>query len=185
MQARVDDGRGRGSNPPTVAPALPLRFQLDTLTAPAVRDLVATHLRTMRAQSPACSAHALEIDALRGPDLRFWSVWSDEDLVGCGALKRLSPAHGELKSMHIRTGWRRRGLAARLLTHLEEQAIAAGRHRLSLETGSQAAFAPARQLYASFGYLPCEPFGSYVEDPNSAFMSKSLTEGSDRLPSDR
>lgn len=151
-----------------------LRFELDPLTSTAVRELVATHLATMHAVSPPGSCHALEIDGLQGDDLQFWSVWSDGELVGCGGLKTLSPTDGEIKSMHVRERWRGRGVAARILAHIEDAARARGLERLWLETGSQAAFEPARRLYAAFGYTECGPFGDYAEDPNSTFMSREL-----------
>jgi putative acetyltransferase len=151
-----------------------VRFELDPLTAEPVRGLVATHLAVMHAQSPQQSVHALEIDGLQGDDVRFWSVWVDDELVGCGALKRLSDTEAEIKSMHVQQQWRGKGLAQAILRHLEAQARRDGVERLSLETGSQDTFEPARRLYASFGYVECGPFATYVPDPNSTFMTKRL-----------
>jgi putative acetyltransferase len=151
-----------------------LRFEVDPLTSEAVRDLVATHLRVMRSQSPACSVHALEVEGLQAADITFWSVWIGPSLAGCGALKELSPTEGEIKSMHVRAEWRGQKLGAQILTHIEATARARGMMRVSLETGSQDEFEPARRLYASFGYVECGPFGSYVPDPNSTFMTKAL-----------
>lgn len=151
-----------------------LRFELDALTSLEVRELVETHLATMHAQSPPESTHALAIDELQGDAVQFWSVWLGDELVGCGALKQLSPDDGEIKSMHIRVAWRKRGFAVRLLEHIETAARAAGFSRLWLETGSMAEYEPARRLYASFGYAECGPFADYVEDPNSTFMTKTL-----------
>lgn len=152
----------------------PLRFELDPLTSPEVRELIAMHLATMRAASPPESVHALEPDGLARPDVQFWSVWVETELVGCGALETLSPTDGEIKSMHVRAAWRGRGLAARILTHLEDAARAQGMSRLWLETGSMVEFEPARRLYAAFGYTECDPFADYVQDPNSTFMTKRL-----------
>jgi putative acetyltransferase len=151
-----------------------LRFEIDPLTSEAVRDLVATHLRVMRSQSPACSVHALEIEGLQAADITFWSVWIGTSLAGCGALKDLSPTEGEIKSMHVQAHWRGQRLGSQILTHIEAAARARSMIRVSLETGSQDEFEPARRLYASFGYVECGPFGSYVPDPNSTFMTKAL-----------
>lgn len=155
-------------------PELRLRFELDPLTAPAVRELIATHLGAMRAASPPESVHALEVDGLRHPDIQFWSVWGGDELVGCGALKTLSASDGEIKSMHVREASRGRGFASRILLHIEGAARARGLSRLWLETGSMAEFEPARRLYASFGYISCGPFADYVDDPSSTFMTKGL-----------
>ncbi|WP_052547562.1 GNAT family N-acetyltransferase [Enhygromyxa salina] len=151
-----------------------LRFELDPLTSAPVRELIATHLAQMRSQSPACSVHALDVDHLRGADVRFWSAWIGAAVVGCGALKQLTPTTGEIKSMHVLAAWRGHGIAAKLLAHIEAAARDRGLTRLSLETGSQPAFEPARKLYTSFGYIACGPFGAYTNDPNSSYMSKLL-----------
>lgn len=151
-----------------------LRIISDPLTDPAVQALIATHLTQMRAQSPACSVHALEIEALQGPELSFFSAWQGEVLIGCGALKRIDASHGELKSMHILATHRGKGYSRTILTHLEDQARAMGLTRLSLETGSQPEFAPARALYASAGYTECPPFEGYGPDPHSFFMTRTL-----------
>lgn len=153
---------------------MPLRFEPDPLSAPAVRELIATHLRTMRALSPPESTHALEIDGLKQPGMQFWSVWRGPELVGCGALKRLSAKDGEIKSMHVLEAWRGRGIAAQILLYIEQAARSLGLSRLWLETGSMPAFEPARRLYRSHGYSLCGPFGEYREDPNSTFMTKDL-----------
>lgn len=158
----------------TVGSMPALRFELDPLTSETVRTMIANHLVLMRSQSPACSVHALEIERLQAPDIEFWSAWMDDELVGGGALKQLSATEGELKSMHVLMAWRGRGLASQILAHLEARARAAGLSRLSLETGSQDTFEPARRFYTKHGYAPCGPFDTYDEDPNSAFMTKAL-----------
>ena len=151
-----------------------LRFERDDLVSRRVRNLIATHLATMRAQSPPESVHALEIDALRAPDVAFWSAWLGDELVGCCALKTLPLYEGEIKSMHVLSAWRGRGFASRMLEHIEAAARAAGMTRLWLETGSTVEFEPARRLYASFGYVECGPFADYGDDPCSTFMTRSL-----------
>lgn len=144
------------------------------LTDHRIIGLLQEHLRDMARHSPPESIHALDLDGLRRPELSFWTVWDGEELLGCGALKQLDAAHGEIKSMRTANAHRRRGVAAAMLRHLLDQAAARSYRRLSLETGSMAAFEPARRLYASFGFDFCGPFDSYVDDPNSVFMTRLL-----------
>jgi putative acetyltransferase len=151
----------------------------DDLRGPDIRALLDEHLRDMRAISPPESVHALDLAALRGPDITFWTVWSASELLGCGALKELDPRHGEIKSMRTAAAHRREGVARAMLRHILREAESRGYLRLSLETGSQAAFEPARRLYASFGFAFCPPFGTYGEDPNSVFMTRLLEGGPD------
>ena len=151
-----------------------MRFEIDDLTREPVRALLEEHLRHMRAVSPPESVHALDIDGLRAPEVTFWTAWVDGDLAACGALKALSIAHGELKSMRTVTARRGQGVGRAMLAHLLAQAQSRGYQRLSLETGSMAAFAPARRLYESFGFSVCDPFADYVSDPNSVFMTRTL-----------
>ena len=128
----------------------------------------------MASLSPPESVHALGLEALRKPDITFWSVWQNSELVGCGALKELDARHGEIKSMRTVSLHLRKGVAARLLCHILDEARRCSYRRLSLETGSMDAFAPARQLYARFGFQLCGPFSDYVEDPHSVFMTREL-----------
>jgi putative acetyltransferase len=153
-----------------------MKIKIDDLTGPAIQALLQEHLESMYSLSPPESVHALDINALRRPDITFWSVWDGEDLLGCGALKQLDRFHGEIKSMRTVEAHRRRGVAKRLVEHIIDQARRRGYRRLSLETGSMAAFEPARKLYAAFGFSYCGPFADYVLDPNSSFMTLDLTE---------
>src|SRR5262249_40961999 len=132
------------------------------------------HLTKARAETAPGSAHALDVTGLQSPDISFWTMWEDDELVGCGALKQLSPDHGEVKSMHIVQSKRRRGAASAMLRHIIATARARGMSRLSLETGSWDYFRPARAFYRRHGFVECPPFGDYVLDPNSVFMSLSL-----------
>jgi len=152
----------------------PLRIKIDNLKGPEVAALLAEHLRWMRSVSPPESTHALDLEELRRPEITFWCVWDGEELAGCGALKKLSPAHGEIKSMRTAENYLRRGIAAMLLQHIIREARRRGYRRLSLETGSMAYFEPARRLYANAGFKLCPPFANYMEDPNSVFMSMEL-----------
>lgn len=146
----------------------------DDLRGPEIAALLTAHLDTMAEHSPPESRHALNLDGLRAPDVTFWCVWDGPDLLGCGALKELDPAHGEIKSMHTASAQRGRGIGARMVEHIIAEARRRGYRRLSLETGSMAAFAPARNLYARYGFELCPPFGSYRLDPHSVFMTLAL-----------
>ncbi|MCH8560843.1 GNAT family N-acetyltransferase [Nesterenkonia sp. LB17] len=153
-----------------------MRITEGTLDHPAVRELIAEHLRDMHATSPPESIHALDLDALTGPGMTFWSAWFDpeEVLAGCAALKELDPAHGEIKTMRTCAAARGRGVADTMVEHLVSVASARGYARLSLETGVEDYFAAARRLYRRHGFTECPPFGSYVPDPNSVFMTRML-----------
>ena len=141
---------------------------------PDVVALLEGHLADMRATSPPESVHALDPTALVGPGLSFWTLREDGVLLGCAALKDLDPGHSEIKSMRTAPAARRRGVASRLLDHVLATARDRGYTRLSLETGTQDFFAPARALYLSRGFVECGPFASYVLDPHSAFFSRAL-----------
>ncbi|MEZ6035987.1 MAG: GNAT family N-acetyltransferase [Planctomycetota bacterium] len=151
-----------------------MRIELDDLSRPEVHALLAEHLQNMHAISPRESVHALDLSGLQVPEITFWSVWQDEVLVGCGALKELSPTHGEIKSMRTPEKMRRRGAGRAMLAHIVEEARRRGYRRLSLETGAQPQFEPAHRLYESFGFVRCGPIPGYVEDPNSVFMTMEL-----------
>lgn len=151
-----------------------LAIREDDLTGPEIRALLEAHLATMRSLSPPESIHALDLAGLRRPEIAFWTVWDGANLAGCGALKRLSASDGEIKSMHTAAAHRGKGVAEALLRHILGQATAQGLTRLSLETGSQAGFEPARRLYAKHGFAICGPFADYADDPNSVFMTRTL-----------
>jgi putative acetyltransferase len=151
-----------------------LDIKLDDLTGSEVANLLREHLQSMAMHSPPESIHALNLEGLKKPEITFWSVWDQDELVGCGALKELDSQHGELKSMRTSSLHLRKGVAKRLLEHIIEEAKRRGYRRVSLETGSMDAFEPARRLYASFGFQYCKPFSDYIEDPNSVFMAKEL-----------
>lgn len=149
-------------------------IRVDDLAGTEIRGLLEEHLADMRAISPPESVHALDLDGLRRPEITFWTAWSGAALLGCGALKELSPDHGEVKSMRTARAHRRGGVARAMLAHIVAEARRRGYERLSLETGSMAEFAPARALYERFGFGYCGPFAGYVDDPNSVFMTRAL-----------
>ncbi len=140
----------------------------------AVHALLREHLAGVALHSPPESIHALDLDGLRTPDMSFWTVWDGEDLLACGALKELDAAHGEVKSMRTAAAHLRRGAARAMLEHVVAEARRRGYRRLSLETGTAAAFEPAHRLYAAAGFVACGPFNGYVEDPYSCFMTLAL-----------
>ena len=149
-------------------------IRLDDLKGAEVIRLLEEHYRNLRAISPPESCHVLDLPGLRKPEITFWSVWQERELLGCGALKELDPRHGEIKSMRTAAPHLRKGVGSALVKHIVEEARRRRYRRLSLETGAQAEFEAARRLYAGFGFETCGPFGDYVEDPNSVFMTKSL-----------
>ena len=149
-------------------------IELDDLSRPAVHALLQEHLSHMHALGPADSVHALDLTGLRVPEVSFWTVWDGPTLLGCGALKTLSPTHGEVKSMRTPQQQRRRGAGRAVLAHIIAVARQRGLQRLSLETGTVAAFVPAHRLYQSFGFEGCGPFAHYHPDVNSVFMTLVL-----------
>jgi len=151
-----------------------LTMRVDDLSDPRIAEFLADHLRDMHAKSPPESVHALDLAALKQPDITFWSGWHNEALVGCGALKRLDAGHVELKSMRTSPLHRRKGIGAFILRFILSEARQRGYRRMSLETGSMSYFTPAHRLYAAHGFLPCPPFEGYGEDPNSVFMTLLL-----------
>jgi putative acetyltransferase len=151
-----------------------VQIQIDDLSGPEIAALLAEHLAGVRSLSPPESVHALSLDGLRQPEVTFWSVWKNGELLGCGALKELDPGHGEIKSMRTASGHLRKGVARALLQHILGEAGRRGYRRVSLETGAQPGFEPARQLYAHAGFTACGPFAHYTNDPNSVFMTKEL-----------
>ena len=151
-----------------------MRVELDDPERPDVYALLEEHLRSMYQLSPPESVHALDVSRLKGPDITFWSVRDGDTLLGCGALKEIDPAHGEVKSMRTPQALRRRGAGRAVLIHILSEARRRGYKRLSLETGSMDAFLPAQKLYESFGFTYCGPFADYKPDPYSVFMTLTL-----------
>ena len=171
-----------------------MNIEIDDLSRPAIHALLKEHLQSMRELSPPESVHALDLQKLRQPEITFWSAWDGPLLLGCGALKALEShhghppdallgqrrgehhdqRHGEIKSMRTPAALRRQGAGRAILAHIIDVARSRAYDRLSLETGAMQAFKPAQTLYQSFGFTFCGPFGDYVEDPNSVFMTRRL-----------
>jgi putative acetyltransferase len=143
-------------------------------TGDDVLALLTAHLTFARATSPSCHVHALDLDGLRAPEITFFAARRGDELLGVGALKALDGDSGELKSMHTNSSARGGGVGAALVEHLLDTARQRSYTRVSLETGTQDEFAPARRLYARLGFTPCAPFGEYTENPYSTCMSIEL-----------
>jgi putative acetyltransferase len=144
------------------------------LTDERVIDLLHHHLSNSRAHTAPGSAHALDLKGLQSLDITFWTAWDGETLIATGALKQLSHDHGEIKSMHTVSAARRNGVGSAMLQHIVAFARSRGMSRLSLETGSWDYFQPAVALYRRHGFVECPPFGDYVPDPNSIFITLEL-----------
>jgi putative acetyltransferase len=141
---------------------------------PQVLALLRAHLAGMHANSPPGSVYALDLSSLQTPDIAFFAAWDGADCVGIGALKALSPTHGELKSMRTHAQHLRKGVAARMLEHLLSVAQARGYARVSLETGSGEAFEPALALYRRRGFANGEPFADYAPSSFNQFLHLDL-----------
>lgn len=151
-----------------------MRIIEDDLSGPQIRALLEAHFAGMLASSPPGSCHFLDFDGLNAADVTFWSVWDGDSLAGCGALKELSPEYGEIKSMRTHSDHLRKGVGAVMLEHIIATAKARGYQQLSLETGSTPDFDAAHGLYLRYGFEYCPPFGAYVEDPFSRFMTLAI-----------
>ncbi|AUB42209.1 yedL, putative acetyltransferase [Nostoc flagelliforme CCNUN1] len=151
-----------------------MQIREDDLTGKNIADLLREHLENMHEITPPESVHALDIEALRCPNITFWTAWDGEELLGCGALKELDSRSGEIKSMRTVKAHRRRGVASKILEQIIKEAQRRGYDCLNLETGAISEFAPARALYTRYGFEYRGPFAEYIDDPNSVFMTKKL-----------
>lgn len=151
-----------------------MKIVVDDLAGPEIARFLDEHVREMLSITPPESKHALDLDGLRRPEITFWSVLDGDILVGCGAIKRLDAHHAEVKSMRTAPARKRSGIASLMLGHIITEARRMGFTRLSLETGSDEFFRPARSLYEKFGFRYCEPFADYRPDPLSVFMTRTL-----------
>lgn len=150
-------------------------FREGELDRADVRALLELHFAQMRGVSPVSACHVLPADGLKGDGIRFFTVRGDDGaLLGCGALRRLEPGHGEVKSMRTAPAALGRGVGRAMLAHLMDRARAQGMSRLSLETGSTKLFAAALRLYESEGFRPCAPFAGYQASPFTRFFTRQL-----------
>ena len=141
---------------------------------PEVNELLTKHFIELRAASPEGSAHVLDIPGLKIPSIKFWSLWENEKLFGCGALKFLEKGHGEFKSIRVHDNFRKKGNGIKVVNHLIEEAKKLDIKRLSIETGAGDFFIPARKLFNKCNFLPCEPFANYKSDKNSIYLTKQI-----------
>ena len=141
---------------------------------PDVNQLLKKHFIELRAASPEGSAHVLDILGLKVPSIKFWSLWENDQLMGCGALKFLDENHGEFKSIRIHDNFKGKGKSIKIINHLIEKARLLKIKRLSIETGAGNFFIPARKLFDNCGFKPCAPFAHYKEDVNSLYLTKPI-----------
>ncbi len=146
----------------------------DDPRSPDIVALLEAHLAFAGEHSPREHVHALDLEGLLDPAVQFFSARRDGELLGVGALRTLGGGHGEVKSMHTASTARGLGVGRAMLEHLVGVANAAGLTRVSLETGTQDAFAPARALYHGYGFEDCPPFGDYTVNPYSVCMTLTL-----------
>ena len=139
-----------------------------------VNDLLVKHFKELKSVSPEGSAHVLDISGLKDSNIKFWSIWEENTLIGCGALKFLDENHGEFKSIRVIDDFRKKGYGFKIINHLIEEAKKLDVTKLSLETGSGDFFLPARKLFQKVGFEKCSPFAHYKEDTNSCYMSLDL-----------
>ena len=138
---------------------------------PKVNELLINHFIELSSVSPVDRGHVLDIPGLKNPNIKFWSMWENDELIGCGALKFLDKKHGELKSIRVADRFRRKGNGIKVINHLIDKAKKLNIKKISLETGTGNFFEPARKLFHKCGFKPCEPFAQYKKDPDACYMS--------------
>ena len=141
---------------------------------PEVNSLLTKHFIELRSVSPEGSTHVLDIPRLKISSIKFWSLWDNDQLLGCGALKFLSETHGEFKSIRVADKYRKKGMGEKIISHLIAEAKKIGIKKLSIETGAGEFFLPARKLFMKFGFKSCNPFAHYKEDPNSCYFDLEI-----------
>ena len=139
-----------------------------------VNELLTKHFIELRAASPQGSAHVLDIPGLKDKSIKFWSLWENEKLVGCGALKFLEKDHGEFKSIRVHDAFRNKGNGIKVIEHLIYEAKRLEIRRISIETGAGSFFVPAKKLFIKCNFKPCRPFAHYKEDINSIYLTKLI-----------
>ena len=142
---------------------------------PEVNELLTKHFKELKEASPEGSAHVLDIPGLRIPSIKFWSLWDDNKLMGCGALKFLDENHGEFKSIRVQDNFRNKGNGIKVINHLIIEAKKLNINRISIETGAGKFFEPARKLFKKCNFKSCEPFAHYKEDVNSLYLTKLVS----------
>ena len=141
---------------------------------PEVNKLLTKHFIELKAASPDGSAHVLDIPGLKDSSIKFWSLWENDKIFGCGALKLLGKDHGEFKSIRIHDNFKNQGNGIKVIKHLIDEAKKLKIKRISLETGAGKFFDPARKLFKKCDFTPCKPFAHYKEDVNSIYLTKLI-----------
>ena len=147
----------------------------DNFDKPEVNKLLISHFIELSSVSPVDRGHVLDIPGLKNPSIKFWSLWENNQLIGCGALKFLDKEHGELKSIRVADSFRRKGNGYKVINHLISEAKKLSIKKISLETGTGDFFTPARKLFDKCGFKVCEPFAHYKKDPDACYMSLLLS----------
>ena len=140
-----------------------------------VHRLLTKHFDELRKASPKGSAHVLDIPGLKVQSIKFWSLWENDKLLGCGALKFLEKGHGEFKSIRIHDNFRNKGNGIKVINHLIREAKKLNINRISIETGASKFFIPARKLFKKCNFEQCKPFSHYKEDINSIYLTKLIS----------
>ena len=148
-----------------------MEFILNNFDNPKVNILLIKHFKELKSVSPEGSTHVLDVEGLKHKSIKFWSLWIDDELFGCGAIKFLDKDHGEFKSIRIEDNFRGKGLAKDIIKFLFYEAKKNNVKKISVETGSSNFFLPARKLFKSLGFKPCSPFAHYKDDPNSCYFN--------------
>ena len=141
---------------------------------PEVNELLKNHFKELKKASPEGSAHVLDIPGLKDSSIKFWSLWENELLLGCGALKFLERDHGEFKSIRVHNNFRNKGYGIKIMQHLIYEAKKLDIKKLSIETGAGEFFDPARKLFKKCNFKPCKPFAHYKEDVNSIYLTRLI-----------
>ena len=139
-----------------------------------VNKLLQNHFTELRSVSPMGSTHVLDIEGLKSESIKFWSLWENNELIGCGALKFLDKDHGEFKSIRVSNKFRQKGYGKKIISYLISMSKKLGIKKLSVETGAGNFFLPARKLFLNYGFKPCKPFAHYKEDPNSCYYELKI-----------
>ena len=141
---------------------------------PEVDELLKKHFIELRSVSPEGSTHVLNIKGLKDSSIKFWSLWENDELIGCGALKFLNKEHGEFKSIRLVEKFRKKGNGIKIIKHLIDEAKKLSIKKISLETGAGEFFKHARKLFVLCGFKTCKPFAHYKEDINSVYMNLTI-----------
>src|SRR4051794_12390916 len=141
-----------------------------------VRALVQVHRDWSLQQTPPQFSFSVEPHAVAEGGITLFGARSvSGELLGIGGLKQLDTSHGEVKTMHTSLQARGHGVGRALLMALLAEARRRGYARVSLETGTGDAFAPARTLYGSVGFRPSPPFAGYANTEHNVCMTLNLT----------